>query len=306
MQFTTLDSEKTLSEASDDVKFGGVVFEPQGFFMRTVEFIDPPNLNIPASVRNRNYMACALHHRVAIGGVGRSVGRISFLSKKGAALLSGWISQSGNNHYFISSSHGYVHDNTVTNAIVCFALRWEGEAPAPNEPPTVFTVQFESYLAAADLLVWKFSANDTANLPPPLSFSRPPVVNDYAVAAGYCLTPTVEKLLEYYNALNDPIKAHAPPPDLDAAMQIFHPHSKVAAPGKITIEQDFGGFTLLAFEASLYHGMSGGPVILVDQQNVLGVCAQVIGNTHTLTLNSNTCLNITKGPTHAYLQQYMQ
>jgi len=304
---TGLNNEKTLSEASDDVKFGGIVFESEGFSMRTLPFLDPPpNLHIPALIRNRPYMAGTVLHRVALGTLGRSVGRVTFQTDNTAkAYLSGWVSQSGDDRYFISSSHNYNRDYATTPAVVSFALMWDGETPAPDEPPPVFYVQFEGLDTAAELLVWKFAAKDIPFLPPPLGFSRQPVVHDHTVSAGYCVHPTLDKLMEYYEALPLTIRKFATRPSVESAVKIFHPNSKVASPGEITQLGDVSGYTVLAVQASLYHGMSGGPVFLIDQQRVLGVCAQV-GNTHTLSFNANTLLDITRGPAHAFLATYMQ
>jgi len=247
----------------------------------------------------------ALQHRHLLAATASSVGRISFTNKTGQHLLSGWVGQTGNNNFFISSSHGYVHDLPPPQGVVSFELYWDGDPPIQGEPPRVFFVTVERFLPATEQLVWKFDLQDAPHLPPPLTFSRAPIVGDYVVVFGFAIPPTQEKLAEYWSQIADPLIRLTTVPDVIIADAIYHPNQKIAAVGEISAAAPVSGNTLLAVRASMYHGMSGGPVVLVDANGVLGVCAEVIGNTHTSTLNSNTCLDVVQGPANVFLRNFM-
>lgn len=120
------DKDPSLSEQYDAVKFGGVVVEEAGYNKYTLLFRETGDLTIPFHIRNRPFVAAAAQHRLALGVLGRSVGRITYCSSISRPLLSGWISGIGNARYFISSTHGFIADHSVTSASVCFDTIWEG------------------------------------------------------------------------------------------------------------------------------------------------------------------------------------
>jgi hypothetical protein len=293
------------SESCDVGRFGGLAFEQTtGTLMRTVRWT-PSNIVITGYVGGRPYASALVAKRKQAHVATISVGRIKFASTLSVALLSGWISANGNDRFFISSSHGFPVDGSVSTGTVCFSDLWEGESTFAGDDIHLFTVSFHSALSAAEILVWKFEAADLPQLPPPLSFAAKLKVNDPVFAAGYCVVPTQDKLTEYFNAINDPVKAHAFQPDVSAAFLAYHPNHKIISPGPVVAAGNKRGLEMFAVQGSMYHGMSGGPVIPLIGAAALGVSGQVIGNTETLTMNANTVLDITSDPVYSFLRNYM-
>jgi N-acetylmuramoyl-L-alanine amidase len=90
---------------------------------------------------------------------------------------------------------------------------------------------------------------------------------------GYSLIPSTEVVLEYFNRLSPQVKSKTPQaPDSVVASAALIPNNKSAAPGPITKVNADGDIRKLSVQASLYHGMSGGPVIIIDPTHgVVGV-----------------------------------
>jgi len=297
--------ESGVTESSDNSKFGGLVFEGPGLLQRTVLW-NSGGLVISKAVGERPYGATLIQQRLKAHATATSVGRIRFPSRGGQALLSGWVSGKGNDRFFISSSHGFPPDGSVTRGYVTFAALWDGEEPYPGDDIVILEVDLVDSLAAAEILVWKFKAADHNNVPAPLSFARKLQGRDEVFGAGYCVVPTQEKLTEYFNSLADPVKAKAYLPDVGAATLAYHPNHKVVAPGPVVAADTRRNLSMFGVQASMYHGMSGGPIILLDAAAaVLGVTGQVIGNTETIQMNCNTVLDLHDGAVHPFLSIYM-
>jgi len=297
--------ESGVTEISDNSKFGGLVFEGPGLLQRSV-LCNSGGFVISKAVGDRPYGAVLVQQRQKAHVATASVGRIKFTSRGGQALLSGWVSGRGNDRFFISSSHGYPPDGSVTQAYVTFAALWDGEEPYPGDDIVILGVDLVDSLAAAEILIWKFRACDHNHVPVPLSFARKLQMHDEVFGAGYCVVPTQEKLTEYFNALEDPVKTKAYLPDVGAATLAYHPNHKVAAPGPVVAADTRHNLSMFGVQASMYHGMSGGPIILLDAAAaVLGVSGQVIGNTEIIKMNCNTILDLHDGALHPFLSIYM-
>jgi len=287
------------SEIADDTKFGGLAFDDKGVWMRTARWTDR-GIAIPQSMNSFPYAAQLVAHHAAVHVAGSSVGRIKFIGVD--ALLSGWISAVGQDRFFISSTHNLPSYGTLTEALVCFDSVWEGEQTLVAQ---VFKVSFQDQLGTADLAVWKFNVADVAALPTPLTFGVTMQVNNPIVAIGFCCVPTQDKLDNYYDVMTDPAKAKATRPDVATAIAIYHPNQKVVSPGVAIVRDVRKGYAMWGVRNSMYHGMSGGPIISVAAGGTLAVSGQVIGNTETIMMNCNTVLDITVEPVLSFLRQYM-
>jgi len=122
---------------------------------------------------------------------------------------------------------------------------------------------------------------------------------------GYCCVPTQDRLNHYFDAMLDPVKAKATRPDVATAVSIYHPNNKIASPGFAVATDVRQGFVMWGVQNSMYHGMSGGPVMRLSAGGTLTVSGQVIENTETILMNCNTVLDITAEPVVSFLRQYM-
>jgi hypothetical protein len=84
----------------------------------------------------------------------------------------------------------------------------------------------------------------------------------------------LKRLTAYFEAITDPVKAHAFLPDVSAAFLAYHPNHKIISPGVVVAADTRHGLGMFGVQRSMYHGMSGGPVILLSGAAVLGVSGQ--------------------------------
>jgi len=96
-------------------------------------------------------------------------------------------------------------------------------------------------------------------------------------------------------------------PDVNIANEVLHPNTKVASVGFIKQPNHTDPQGIFAFEinATLYHGMSGGPAVLI-KNNTIGIAGQVVGFIATENKNGNTLLNLHHPEVLAFLAPYSQ
>jgi hypothetical protein len=135
---------------------------------------------------------------------------------------------------------------------------------------------------------------------------------------GYAAPLQMDLIRQYYKD-NPSGVAGLLPPDLNSATRALHPNMKSAAPGVITaVDDDATNATYFRVDASMYHGMFGGPVFegnkgvsalsmyIHTQTILLSHILLVIGASYNNTnVNANTIIDVTSKGVRTVLGKYM-
>jgi len=185
---------------------------------------------------------------------------------------------------------------------VSFLEMWPG---SPNTTEGVFEVDYLTHDAQMECSIWKFKNEDRSSLPPPLllapgAFS----IGDFLVGVGYCGSFDMEALRSYKKAITDPAIMSLPEPTMDDALILFPPNHKIAAPGILHgIRGQAPGRVSFSIKASMYHGMSGGPVLLIRDDGYAGVVGIIKGKEHSQE-NANFCIALT-GALETFMHKFL-
>lgn len=282
----------------DNTRFGGICFDSVGFAKPTIRFgMDNEKQEQlffdEAESVSKDYMKPLITQATAYTQACLSVGRI----KVENALMSGFVVE-GIKHkkLFISSTHA----PAISTGIISFLSWWNGRTQI-----STLKANLVDRIVSLDLSVWSFE--DESKVPNPLPIAvYAPQISDFLVSVGYCGSISVTRIEDLRKALPEDIrKKTAAFKDESEVEHYLHPHHKAASPGFVT--QIAAAKDVIAVDASMYHGMSGGPAVLIHKNQPIFVGIVVGATEGTENLNCNTLRIFTdKEGTGTFLKKYVK